>query len=116
MRLRPLSVALVLLILALIALIVVLAVQRGIEVTAPPPEFVSDSDRSEVERIVRARINTLSASAPKLGGRFAVNAIQWDDRGRAHVTYGDGESTLEAIVTVLTGSGHVRINEFVSKE
>ncbi len=116
MKLRPLSVSLVLLIIALIALIVVLSVKRGIEVSAPPAVILSDDDRDEAGRIIRARINTLSTAAPKLGGRFEVNAIEWDDRGRARVTYGDGESTLQATATVLTGTGHVRIEEFVTKE
>lgn len=116
MKLRPLSVSLMLLILALIALIVVLSVQRGIEVSAPPPVILSEDDRSEAERIIRARINTLSTAAPKLGGRFEVNAIQWDARGRATVTYGDGESTLHATATVRTGSGNVKIEAFVTGE
>lgn len=116
MRIRLLPTALTLVIMALIALIVMLAVQRGIEVSAPPPVILSDDDRDEAERLVRARINTLSPTAPKLGGRFEVESIEWDDRGRAHVRYGDGESTLEGIATVLTGSGRVRVEGFEVKE
>lgn len=116
MRIRLIPTVLVVLIVALIALIVVLAVQRGIEVSAPPPIVLSQDDRDEAERVIRARINTLSSAAPKLGGRFEVSAITWDDRGRAHVTYDDGESTLQATATVQTGSGHVRIEEFMTKE
>ena len=116
MRIRLLPTALTLVIIALIALIVMLAVQRGIEVSAPPPVILTDEDRDEAERLVRARINTLSPTAPKLGGRFEVESIEWDDRGRARVRYGDGESTLEGIATVLTGSGRVRVEGFEVKE
>lgn len=116
MKIRLLPTALVLVIVALIALIVVLSVKRGIEVSAPPPVILSDTDRDDADRIIRARINTLSVTPPKLGGRFDVESIDWDDRGRAHVTYGDGESTLEGIATVLTGSGRVRVESFDVKE
>lgn len=116
MRLRLLPIALTLVIAALIALIVMLAVQRGIEVSAPPPVVLTDEDRDDAERIIRARINTLSPAAPKLGGRFDVESIEWDTRGRARVRYGDGESTLEGTATVLTGSGRVRVEGFEMKE
>ena len=116
MRIRLLPTALTLLIVALIALIVVLSVKRGIEVSAPPPVILSDADRDDAERIIRARINTLSPTPPKLGGRFEVETIEWDDRGRARVTYGDGESTLEGTATVLTGSGRVKVEGFEVKE
>ncbi len=116
MKVRLLPAALTLVIIALIALIVVLSVKRGIEVTAPPPVVLSDGDRAEAERIIRARINTLSTAAPKLGARFTVSSVSWDDRGRAHVTYDDDETTLEAVATVLTGSGRVKIEAFAVKE
>lgn len=116
MKVRLLPVALTIVIIALIALIVVLSVKRGMEVAAPPPIVLSADDRAEAERIIRARINTLSAVAPKLGGRFSVSSVAWDDRGRARVTFGDGETTFEATATVLAGSGRVRVDSFAVKE
>lgn len=101
---------------ALVALIVVLVARRGAEVSAPPPVTLSDTDRDDAERIIRGRINTLSPVPPKLGGRFDVRTIEWDARGRAHVTYGDGESTLEGTATVLAGSGRVKVEGFEMKE
>src|SRR5688500_17074719 len=92
------------LIVALIALIVMLSIQRGAEVSAPPATILSVDDRAEAERIIRSRINSLSPTPPKLGGRFDVQSVEWDGRGRALVTFGDGESTLEGIATVLAGS------------
>ena len=112
MKSRLVSVSLVAVIVALIALIVILAVRQGANVSAPPAVELSDDDRSEAERIIRARINSLSPTAPKLGGKFDVQSVEWDARGAAHVTYGDGESTLEGIATVQTGSGRVKIEAF----
>lgn len=100
----------------LIALIIVLATQRGIEVASAPPVILSIDDRTEAERIIRARINSLSPTPPKLGGRFQVSTVEWDARGRALVTYDDGESTLEATATVKTGTGRVTIEGFMMSE
>lgn len=116
MKVRPISIALVIVIVALIALIVMLAMERGAEISAPPPVTLSETDRDDAERIIRSRINSLSSTPPKLGGRFDVTSIEWDNRGRATVTYGDGESTLRGTATVLTGSGRVRIEGFVVGE
>lgn len=112
MKSRLVSVSLVVVIVALIALIAMLAVRRGEEVSAPPPVQLSDEDREEVEHVIRARINTLSPVPAMLGGRFDVSTIEWDARGRATVTYGDGESTFEGVATVLTGSGRARVGAF----
>ena len=116
MKSRLVSASLVVVILALVALIAVLAVRRGMEVSAPPPVTLNDDERAEAERILRARINSLSPTPPMLGARFDVESIEWDSRGRATVTYGDGESTLEGIATVLTGSGRVRVEGFEVKD
>lgn len=115
MKSRLLSVSLVVVIIALVALIAILAAKRGAEISAPPPVELSTDERSEVERIVHARINTLSPVPPMLGGRFDVSSVSWDARGRAVVTYGDGESTITGVATVQTGSGHVRIESFEVK-
>lgn len=100
------------LIVGLIALIVLLSIQKGIENVEPPVAVLTQEQRDEAERIIRARINTLSPNPPVLGGRFDVRMIEWNGRGRAIVTYGDGESTLKADVRVLTGSGKVKIDAF----
>jgi len=116
MKSRLVSVALVAVIIALIALIGMLAMQRGVEVSSPPPVSLSQGDRDEAERIIRARINSLSPTPPMLGGTFDVDAIEWDTRGAARVTYGDGESMFEGTATVETGSGRVKISGFEMKE
>jgi hypothetical protein len=116
MRIRLLPSALTLVIVALIALIAMLAIKRGVEVSAPPPVELSTGDRAEAERIIRARINSLSTVPPKLGGRFDVTSLEWDARGRATVTYGDGESTFRGVATVETGSGRVHVSGFEQKE
>lgn len=116
MKSRLVSVALVAVIVALIALIGVLAMQRGAEVSSPPPVALSEDDRAEAERIIRARINSLSPTPPMLGGKFDVSAIEWDSRGAARVTYGDGESTFEGAAAVETGSGRVKISGFEMRE
>ena len=106
----------VIVIVALVALIAFLAVRRGAEVSAPPPVSLSDDQRAEAERIIRSRINSLSPTPPKLGGRFVVDGVEWDGRGRATVTYGDGESSLSGVATVLAGSGRVKVESFVMTE
>ena len=116
MRIRLLPIALTVVILALIALIVILSTRRAIELSAPPPIILSQDDRDDAEHLIRSRINTLSPTPPKLGGRFSVSSISWDERGRARVAYGDGESTLEAMATVRTGSGRVKVEGFEVKE
>lgn len=116
MKSRLISFSLIVVICGLIALIVMLALQRGIEVTSTPPVILLDEDRTEAERIIHARINSLSPTPPKLGGRFQVTAVTWDARGRALVTFEDGESTLEATATVKTGTGRVMIEGFVMNE
>lgn len=116
MKRRLLFVSLVVVIAALIGLIVVLAIRQGAERAAPPAVVLSDDDRAEAERILRTRINSLSPTAPKLGGKFEVSDIEWNARGAARVTYGDGESTFEGLATVQTGSGRVRIDEFVVRD
>lgn len=105
---------LILVVLVLIGMIGMLAVREGIENASPPPAVLTVEQREEAERIIRARINTLSPTPPKLGGRFDVRAIEWSGRGAARVEYGDGESDLTARATVETGSGErVRIGTFV---
>lgn len=116
MQRRLLSVSLIVVIAALIGLIVLLAVRRGEEISGPPPVQLSVEQRAEAERIIRARINTLSPTPPKLGGKFEVGDITWDSRGAARVRYGDGESTLTGLATVQTGSGRVKIEGFTVTE
>lgn len=113
---RFVSLSLIAVICALVALIGVLTVQRAVEVSAPPPVVLSDDDRADAEHLIRARINSLSPVPPMLGGKFDVSSIEWDARGRAAVTYGDGESTFEAVADVQTGSGRVKVSGFAVKE
>lgn len=108
------TIAIVLVVLALIVLIGMLAVREGIENASPPPAVLTIEQRDEAERIIRARINTLSPTPPKLGGRFTVTEIEWDGRGTARVRYDDDESDLAARVSVEAGSGgRVQIGEFL---
>jgi len=116
MNRRLLSASLVVVIVALIGLIIVLAIRQGEELAAPPAVELSDDDRAEAERIIRARINSLSPAPPKLGGKFDVSDIEWTNRGAARVTYGDGESTFEGLATVQTGSGRVKIEGFTVED
>lgn len=115
-KIRVLPLALVAVIVALIVLIAMLAVKRGVELSAPPPVELSQDARAEAERILRSRINSLSPVPPKLGGRFDVTSVEWDARGRIGVTYGDGESTFEGVASVESGSGRVKISGFEMKE
>lgn len=115
-KIRVLPLALVVVIVALVALIAMLAMERGAEISAPPPVEFSETDRAEAERILRSRINSLSPVPPKLGGRFDVTSLEWDARGRIDVTFGDGESTFEGVASVESGSGRVKISGFEMKD
>lgn len=113
MKSRTYTVILVLIVLALIVLIALLTTRQGMENALPPPDTFTQEDRQEAERIIRARINSLSPIPPTLGARFEVETVEWDGRGTATVRYGDGESDVTARVAVQAGSGRVKLGEFV---
>lgn len=112
MQSRTRSVALFIIVIALISMIVMLAFRKGVE-NVTPSIVLTDEQRTEVERIIYMRINTLSPTPPTLGSKFYVRGIEWNGRGNAIVRYDDGESQLQGRALVEAGTGgRMKIEEF----
>lgn len=114
MSIRLRTIGIFALVIALITLIGFLTLRQSERASAPEHvPSLTEEQKTEAERLLRTRINSLSPHPAVLGGRFEVRDIGWTMRGTATVRYDDGESMLTGEATVLVESGgRLRIGEF----